>query len=107
MFIEPYDHLVLEAVHKRRPQSGGRVFVQYGQGRVLQMRTSALFGEKNVEFFEIYGVSARKGGRGIEPLRTFYGQFFAILYGRLLWTAPSDITMMLYVFASSKEFVDP
>jgi len=29
---------------------------------VLQMRTFAPFGEKNIGFFEIYGVSARKGG---------------------------------------------
>jgi len=29
------------------------------------MRTSALFGAKNLEFFEIYGVSARtRGWRG-------------------------------------------
>jgi len=43
------------------------------------MRTSALFGAKNIGFFEIYGVSARTGGEG---------QFFAILCGRPLWTAP-------------------
>jgi len=42
------------------------------------MRTSALFGVKNLEFFEIYGVSARTKG----------GQFFAILCGRLLRMAP-------------------
>jgi len=52
-------------VHERRPQSGGRGFVQCGhfadkEGRgVLQMRTSALFGAKNFGFFKIYGVSAR------------------------------------------------
>jgi len=34
-----------------------------GQGRrVLQMRTSTLFGAKNFGFFEIYGMSARIGG---------------------------------------------
>jgi len=36
------------------------------------MRTSALFGEKNVGFFEIYGVSART--RGVEPMLKFTGQ---------------------------------
>jgi len=56
------------------------------------MRMSALFGAKHSELFEIYGMSARKGGEG-EPVRTFYGrgergQFFAILCGRLSWTAP-------------------
>jgi len=54
------------------------------------MRTSALFVTKNFEFFEIYGVSARQGG--FEPVRTFFGkggvgQYFAILCGRLIWTA--------------------
>jgi len=43
------------------------------------MRTSALFDAKNIEFFEIYSVSARTRGNG---------QFFAILcrilYGRPL-----------------------
>jgi len=36
------------------------------------MRTSALFGAKNIEFFKIYGVSART--RGAVPVRTFFGQ---------------------------------
>jgi len=56
------------------------------------MRTSALFGEKNFGFLEIYGVftSARTRGRGVEPVRTRgRDQFFAILCGRLLWTAPN------------------
>jgi len=35
------------------------------------MRTSALFGAKNFEFFEIYDVSART--RRVEPVRTFFG----------------------------------
>jgi len=52
------------------------------------MRTPAPFGEKKFEFIEIYGVAARTGGRGIEPVRTFAdkgrrGQFLAILCGRL------------------------
>jgi len=43
----------------------------YGQeGRgVLQMRTSAFFGAKNIGFFEIYVMSARTRGEG-----TFFGQ---------------------------------
>jgi len=58
------------------------------------MRTFALFSAKDLGFFEIYGVSARTRGREGEPVRTFFGQwlrggqFFAILCGRLLWTAP-------------------
>jgi len=48
---------------------------------------------KNVGCFEIHGVSARIRGRGVEPLSTFFGQggggqFFKILCGRPLWTAP-------------------
>jgi len=71
--------ICLGPIHKRRSQSGG--FVQYGQrgGGVLQMRTSALFGAKNIGFFEIYGVSARNFA-GVKPVRTFCGC--------PLWTAP-------------------
>jgi len=36
------------------------------------MRTSAIFGAKTFRLFEIYGVSART--RGVEPVRTLYGQ---------------------------------
>jgi len=36
------------------------------------MRTSALFGAKNFDIFEIYGVFART--TGAEPVRTFFGQ---------------------------------
>jgi len=38
------------------------------------MRTSALFDAKNFGFFEIYGVSARNKGEGVQPVRTFSGQ---------------------------------
>jgi len=38
------------------------------------MRTSALFGGKNIGFFEICDVPARTRGRGVEPVRTFCGQ---------------------------------
>jgi len=57
------------------------------------MRKSAIFGAKTSRFFEIYGVSAWT--KGVEPVRTFCGQeergqFFTILCGRLLWTAPYE-----------------
>jgi len=60
----------------------------------LQMQTSELFGVKNFGLFEIYGGFARK--MGVEPVQTFFGQrgrsqFFAILYGRLLWTASNAL----------------
>jgi len=35
---------------------------------------SAHFSAKNIGFFEIYGVSARTRGWGVEPVRTFFGQ---------------------------------
>jgi len=35
------------------------------------MRTSAPFGAKNFEFFEIYGVSARTRGRGLSQCGHF------------------------------------
>jgi len=60
------------------------------------MRTSELFGAKYIEFFEIYGVSART--RGDESVWTFCGQggsqFFAILCRRPLWTAPNSSEML-------------
>jgi len=65
----------------------------YGKGGGgLQMRTSALFGAKNVGFSEIYGVSARTRGEGrLSQFGHFTDkecQFFAIFCGRPLWTAP-------------------
>jgi len=53
--------------------SAVRGVVQCGQGgkeEVLQMRTSALFDVINIEFFEIYGVSAVTRREGVEPVRT-------------------------------------
>jgi len=63
-----------------------------GQGvEVLQMRTSALFGAKNIGFFEVFGVCERKD---VEPVRIFCGQgegcqFFAFMCERPFWTAPN------------------
>jgi len=71
---------LLEAIHKRRPQSGSeRRFVQCGhfadkERRVLQMRTFAFFGAKKFGFLEILGVSARTRGEEVEPVRTFCEQ---------------------------------
>jgi len=74
-------------------------FVQCGQ-ESLQMRTSALFEEKNLEIFEIYEVSART--RGLSQFGHFANkggrdQFFAILCGRPLWTAPYLFSIPLIV----------
>jgi len=68
----------IRPVHKGRPQSGRGGLSMWTRMRgFLQMRTSALFDPKNIGFFKIYGVSAQTRG-----------QCFAILCGRLLWTAP-------------------
>jgi len=84
--------------HKRRPQLGRRgvcpvrPLCGQGEGGVFQMRTSALFGAKNFGFFEIYGVSARAGG--LSQCGHFSDKgvnFFAILCGRPLWTAPFHV----------------
>jgi len=61
----------LGAVHKRRPHSGGGVFLSSAEilrtreEGVLQMRTSAPFGVKKLGFFEIYGMSSWTRGRGL------------------------------------------
>jgi len=72
--------LELGVVHKRRLQSGE--FSQCGQGGegVLQMRTSALLGAKNLGFFEIYGMSVRTRVEGVN-----FSWFWADVF---LWTAP-------------------
>jgi len=51
-------------------ENGGFQCRHFRTRRVLQMRTSALFGAKNSRFFEIYGASARtrRGGRGGKPV---------------------------------------
>jgi len=46
------------------------------------MRTSALFGAKNLRLFEIFSVSARTKGQGVQPVRTFCGQGGR---GKFLW----------------------
>jgi len=99
-----YESTVLKplgAVHKRRPQLGGgggfvqcEYFVDKGEGGSSDVDVH-IFWRKNFEFFEIYGVFVRwygQGRRGVEPVRTFFGQggrgqFFVILRGRRsLWT---------------------
>jgi len=52
--------------------------------RILQMRTSSLFGAKTYQIFRNYGVSARTR---VRTSTNKVGQFFAILCGRVLWTA--------------------
>jgi len=75
---------ILGTIHKRCPQLGGgcpmRTFCRQG----------GFFRWKNIGFFEFYLVAARNRGESVEPVRTKgrEGQFFAILCGRPLWTAP-------------------
>jgi len=72
---------------------------------VIQMRTFALFVAKtNIKFFKVYIVCPHltwTGGRGIEPVLTFFrtreGQFFMILvdvlYGLTLSKKNSKLSM--------------
>jgi len=75
--IKPIQTLIdsIGPVHERRPRSGGKGFVQCGQGkrRVLQMRTSALFGAKDLGLYEIYSLSAQT--RGLSQCGQGVGQF--------------------------------
>jgi len=48
------------------------------------MRTSALFGAKSFGFYEIYGVSARTKGKGVNFSR-FCADVFYVLYYTLLY----------------------
>jgi len=57
---------------------------------------SALFGTKNVGSSEIYGVGLSQCGY-FRNKRGGGGQFFAILFGRLLWTAPIS-SVAIYTF---------
>jgi len=87
--------IILGTVNKRRLQLGGKEFVQFcGQGerRFFRCGRPHFFAQKTLDFSKFM---VRPHGRGedVEPVRTFYGewrrgQFFAILCGPLLWTAP-------------------
>jgi len=57
-----------------------------GQGGFFKCRHQYFFDAKNFGFFEIYGVSARTRGEGVEPVQKFFGQvgrglLFSILDG--------------------------
>jgi len=87
-----------------------RTFSDKGKGETFRCRRPHIFGEKKIGFFEIYGVSAQT--RGVESVRTFFGQeesigqFFEILCGRILWTAPywkaKKVIVIRYVLWETK-----
>jgi len=81
--VELFD---LGAVHKRRPESwgegAGSVRTFFGQGGEGASSDAALFGEKTSDFLKF---RTDEGGLSKGVGR---GKFFAILCGRLLWTAP-------------------
>jgi len=89
----------LGTVYKRRLQSGGRGFVQCGQfsekGEGPSYANVRTFWCKKLRIFQNFGVSTRtrrKGGwANTDILRTRgRGQFFAILCGSRLRTAPYE-----------------
>jgi len=108
MFLEMddiIDLIVLGAVRKRRPQSGGEgeLFsadilrtrgVLQGEGGSSDADMRTFWRKKTSDFSKFVVCPYGQRGRGVEPVRTFRkqgvrgGQFFAILCGRLSWTAP-------------------
>jgi len=88
--VSAYENQFVELknfVHKSvRSQVGGicpvKTFCGQGRGEVLQMRTSRTFWRKKLQFFRNLWCVCTDKGEG--------SQFFAILCGRLLWTAPND-----------------
>jgi len=88
------------AVHKRRGLSSegegfgiANVCGQWGRGSSDAM--SEVFIAKNIKSFKNYGVFVRTKRRRLEVMRTFCRQegeviFLAILWRRLLWTAPNS-----------------
>jgi len=89
-------------VHQRRPQSRGDL--SSADKGVLQMRKSALFDVKKPRIFR--NLWCPHGQVGVKPVRTFFGQegkglgsqLFAILCGRISWTAPYYwVTLSFYI----------
>jgi len=90
--------LPLGDVHKRRPHSGGKWFVQCGHFAIKEITSdadSAFLLQKNFGFFEIYSVPARTRREGgvkasADILRTMgemvnFSRFCAYVF---LWTVP-------------------
>jgi len=63
----------------RSQGEGFSVYILRTMERGYSVRTSTLFGAKNLEFFEIYGVSAQKKRERVEPaVLTFFGQVSSV-----------------------------
>jgi len=97
------------AVHKIRLQSGGVNVVQITEKRrIFRYGLPHILAQKNLRFFEIYGVPHGQRERGLSQFGYFAdkgGQLFSILYGRLLWTAPNnqalcDVMHKILVFST-------
>jgi len=68
------------------------------------MWTSALFDAKIIGFFEIYSVSTRTRGEGIELVRIFFGQGGSI-FRDFVRTAPKRKCFALLLFSISNSAV--
>jgi len=97
--MNPFCRIYLGAVCKRCPQSGGgglssaNILRTRRRGWFFGYGRPHLLVQKNFGFIEIYGVPTRARGRRLSQFGHFadkgeWGQFFAILCGRLLWSAP-------------------
>jgi len=73
-----------------------RSFFRQGEGGSSDADVRTEEEQKTSDFSKFLVCLHGQEGRGLEPVRTFFGQggmkcqFFAILCGRLLWTAPND-----------------
>jgi len=91
-FCKKAAHKRPTAIRGERGLSGADILQTRWGGRFF-LRTSTLFGAKKFGFYFKFMVSARTRGGGVESVHTFCGQvgggqFFVILCGRILWTAP-------------------
>jgi len=78
---------------------------------VILKRTSALFVAKNnIEFFKIYSVFTSdmdRGGRGIEPVLTFFGQGLHFLPGMEKNGRLTFFWTIFYDFGRHHLWIDP
>jgi len=91
---------LVRAVLNSRPQS--EVSAQCGHfadkgGGVFRSGRPHFLAQKSSDFLKFMVCPRGQGGLSLEPVRTFCGQagegqFFAILCGRLFWTAPNEIS---------------
>jgi len=85
------ENCCVRGIPKRRSAVKGRGLTSADIFRTKRRGSSEMdvhiFGAKNIEYFEIYGVSAWT--RGVEPVQTFCGQEGQCFYN-FVWTSFTD-----------------